>query len=209
MEVISHRGFWLKPEEKNTLRAFQHTVRSGFGTELDVRDHLGKMVISHDPVLSGADPLPFEAAISTFAETKLNLAINIKSDGLVPYLKPLLERVSFPWFVFDMSGPEQKRYIDAGFPVFTRHSDIEPNPICYESSVGVWLDDFAGGWISAAAIAMHLSAGKKVCVVSPELHKREPEPFWRELKRSDVVESSNLLLCSDYPDKAKQFFEIP
>ena len=48
MQFISHRGFWLKPEEQNTGIAFTRALKAGFGIETDLRDHQGNIVISHD-----------------------------------------------------------------------------------------------------------------------------------------------------------------
>lgn len=41
MKIISHRGFWHNPSEKNTEMAFCRSFELGFGTETDVRDSLG------------------------------------------------------------------------------------------------------------------------------------------------------------------------
>jgi nucleoside-diphosphate-sugar epimerase len=48
MNIISHRGFWLKDEEKNTIQAFERSFEFGFGTETDIRDYKGELVISYD-----------------------------------------------------------------------------------------------------------------------------------------------------------------
>ena len=48
MIIISHRGYWKCVDEKNTEIAFSRSFELDFGTETDVRDCLGKLVISHD-----------------------------------------------------------------------------------------------------------------------------------------------------------------
>ena len=48
MQVISHRGYWKTAAEKNTATAFARSFEMGFGTETDVRDLNGLLVISHD-----------------------------------------------------------------------------------------------------------------------------------------------------------------
>ena len=48
MIIISHRGYWIQPAEKNTEEAFSRSFERGMGTETDVRDHRGELVISHD-----------------------------------------------------------------------------------------------------------------------------------------------------------------
>ena len=52
IEVISHRGYWKTPEERNAPVAFERSFSLGFGTETDVRDcvrdGVSELVISHD-----------------------------------------------------------------------------------------------------------------------------------------------------------------
>ena len=48
MLILSHRGYWISPIEKNKDVAFNRSFSLGFGTETDVRDCAGKLVISHD-----------------------------------------------------------------------------------------------------------------------------------------------------------------
>ncbi len=48
MQVISHRGYWKSAAEKNTTTAFARSFALGYGTETDVRDLNGELVISHD-----------------------------------------------------------------------------------------------------------------------------------------------------------------
>ena len=48
MKILSHRGFWREVAEKNKLVAFDYSFSLGFGTETDVRDFGGELVISHD-----------------------------------------------------------------------------------------------------------------------------------------------------------------
>ena len=49
MLIISHRGYWGQNVNKNTKDAFKRSFNLGFGTETDIRDHDGTLVISHDP----------------------------------------------------------------------------------------------------------------------------------------------------------------
>lgn len=201
MKIISHRGFWLSADQKNSRPAFDHTIASGYGTETDVRDFDGRLVVSHDP--AGADAMLWSDLLDLFDGTGLPLAVNIKADGLSGLLKRCFAGRDQSWFAFDMSGPETVRYAQAGLPFYTRHSDVEPQPILYDKAAGVWLDDFGGGWIDAGHIAAHVAAGKAVCVVSPDLHGRDPAAFWETLR--GIV--GDVTLCTDFPDRAKDFFQ--
>ncbi len=48
MIILSHRGYWKSEEERNQEVAFHRSFDLGYGTETDIRDIQGKLVISHD-----------------------------------------------------------------------------------------------------------------------------------------------------------------
>lgn len=205
MRIISHRGFWTGPEEKNTMAAFRRSAARGFGTETDIRDLAGALVIAHDPPRGGE--LSLAETIDVFAPANLPLALNIKADGLAAMVAECCAARGFAnWFAFDMSVPEQIRYRHLGLPYFTRHSDAEPHPTCYDQAKGVWLDAFFGDWYGWNTIATHLGAGKTVCVVSPELHGRPHAEQWRMLRDEGAAGAEELILCTDLPDEARHFF---
>ncbi|SEG31397.1 hypothetical protein SAMN04488144_113146 [Methylobacterium sp. 190mf] len=196
MRIISHRGWWHQPDEKNTVPAFERTIAAGYGTETDVRDSAGRLVVSHDPPED--ESLPWEALLDLFSGTGLPLAVNVKADGIGPALARSFDGRDISWFAFDMSGPETVRYAGAGLPFYTRHSDVEPEPILYGAAQGVWLDGFRGDWFDRPVIERHLAAGKAVCVVSPELHGRDPRHVWDWL----LTMPGDITLCTDFPDRA-------
>ncbi|MCJ2087477.1 hypothetical protein MKK88_16025 [Methylobacterium sp. E-005] len=202
MRIISHRGWWHQPVEKNSALAFQRSVAASFGTETDVRDQVGRLVVSHDP--PHGDALPWEDLLDLFSGTGLPLAVNVKSDGLAPLLARAFEGRDIPWFAFDMSVPEMIRYARAGLPFYTRHSDVEAEPILYDAATGVWLDGFHGDWFEKSVIESHLAAGKAVCVVSPELHGRDPQKVWGWL----LAMPGDITLCTDFPDRASQMLRL-
>ena len=95
-------------------------------------------------------------------------------------------------------------YRAAGLVFFTRQSEYEKVPLLYEDATGIWLDSFINDdWINADLIQKHFDAGKKVCIVSPELHGRSPFELWKKIK---PVDSPNLFLCTDLFQKAEEFF---
>jgi hypothetical protein len=200
---LAHRGLWAAADERNTLAAFRGAFANGWGVELDVRDLDGALVISHDPPAAGA--LAFGAVVDAFVDAGCpgRIAVNVKSDGLEAMIADTLREVEpARWFAFDMSVPDTLRYARAGLPYFSRHSDVEPEPALYDGSSGVWLDDFAGGFVTQARIAAHLDAGKHVAVVSPELHGRDHAPAWREWRTWGVWSHPAIALCTDLPDHA-------
>lgn len=206
MKIISHRGYWKTDKEKNTLEAFSHSFDKGFGTETDIRDYKGQLVISHD--------IPDEKSIllSDFfrclGKRNLPLALNIKADGLKDLLIQEMKVFNISnAFVFDMSIPDQKFYYEQSVVrVYTRMSEQEKCPAFYEESDGVWLDSFFEHWYSEIEIEQILSDGKELCIVSPELHKRNHLEFWEKLKQSDISDSDKVILCTDFPEDAFSFF---
>jgi hypothetical protein len=207
MIILSHRGYWKAAKEKNALVAFERSFSLAFGTETDLRDRGGELVISHDP--ARVDALPAEAFFSAYRQhvQDLPLALNIKADGLQKLLAAaLLEYQIQNYFVFDMSVPDMISYIKTGLRVFTRQSDYEPNPVLYEQSQGVWVDGFNTDWVDEVAIEKHLKHGKQVCLVSPDLHGRPFGAFWEKLARMPVATSPDVMLCTDHPEEARKIF---
>lgn len=208
MEIISHRGFWLSSCEKNSKLAFQRSFENHFGTETDIRDFKGELVISHDM------PTSKEVSVDDFffiyLEQNLTstLALNIKSDGLTKALKSKIEAFGIQnYFCFDMSIPDTIHYLNEGLHFFTRHSEYEQDLPFYQDASGIWLDSFQSNWYSNELIENHiLGNNKRVCVVSSELHGRDHIPLWNQLLEISDLSSENLILCTDMPEEALIFF---
>lgn len=202
MNVISHRGYWKTPDEKNSTAAFRRSFELGFGTETDVRDLDGALVISHDMPTRGAMGMTEFLALTG---GQLPLALNIKSDGLAePLRKAMAAYDRSAWFVFDMSIPDMRMHLKAGNPVFTRISEVEQAPVWFDESEGVWLDQFDREWFDVDFLTSLLDTGKRVCVVSSELHRRDYSRLWKMLQ--PLAACDNLILCTDVPEKAQYFF---
>jgi glycerophosphoryl diester phosphodiesterase len=203
MIIISHRGYWLTATEKNTEVAFRRSFDLNFGTETDVRDLNGKLVISHD--MASGDAMSLDYFLEILDKRPLPLAINIKSDGISEILnKTMAAHDTVDWFVFDMSVPDMRSHLAIGNPVFTRMSEVEQNPVWLERASGVWLDSFNSEWYNMDQIVSLLANGKRVCVVSPELHGRNHLELWNELLK--ISNHKELLLCTDLPEEARDFF---
>lgn len=206
MEIISHRGYWTKEIAKNSSEAFENSFRLGFGTETDIRDVEGKLVISHDMPKGGE--MPFDEFIQLFASFKIDsvLALNIKADGLALAIKNVMSKYpSVNYFCFDMSVPDMRDYIANNIPLLTRKSEVELSPAFLIESSGIWLDSFFGNWFDEVEIENSLSEGKYVCVVSSELHKRDYKEQWRILK--SFSDREKLILCTDVPELAIEYFK--
>ncbi|NQU33604.1 MAG: hypothetical protein HQ521_10245 [Bacteroidetes bacterium] len=206
MIIISHRGYWIKPEEKNTIQSFNNTTKKGFGTETDIRDFDSELVISHD--IANKDNLRFNSILESFKNSNLLLALNIKADGLQNLLQQSINQYKISnYFVFDMAIPDTILYINMGFNVFCRQSEFEPYIPFYDEIKGIWLDSFKKTWYNSGLVNKHIINGKQVCIVSDELHKRDHLSQWQFLKSWSIIQNNNLILCTDYPEEAKLFFK--
>lgn len=209
MEIISHRGYWKSKLEKNTVTAFERSFTLGFGTETDIRDFDGELVISHD--IPNEDCMSFEHFLRLYKENMVRqgtLALNVKSDGLQEKAKVLLEKTGVDdYFFFDMSIPDMLGYINTGLKTFSRYSEYEGFNSLIHRVDGVWLDGFSYDLVDENLITFILSLNKKVCIVSPELHKRQHLSMWAKLKSYGVTKKTeNIILCTDLPEEAKEYF---
>ena len=181
-EIIAHRGWWKAENEK------------------DLRDIKGEIVISHN--MPRGNEMSFEDLLKLLDGRALTLALNIKADGMADEIKRLLEKYNVSnYFTFDMSIPEMVYQHKTGLNVFTGLSDIVPLPVMYEQAKGVWLDCFNSDWFGEVEIQNILNQDKKVCIVSPDLHKREYKSVWEKYKNMNGI-----MLCTDYPMEAEVYF---
>lgn len=206
MKVLSHRGYWKAPNEKNSETAFRRSFVMGIGTETDIRDRCGELVVSHDMPDSDAISLEELLKLTNISSdnSDITLALNIKADGLADSLQKIILRYPrVDSFVFDMAVPDMREYFSAGVPVFTRMSEVEQHPVWLDRAAGVWLDGFNSEWYSNKLIESILDMKKRVCVVSPELHGRPHGSLWDLLNKMD---HSDLMICTDYPEEAISYF---
>lgn len=208
MIVLSHRGYWLNPSERNSQTAFERSFSMGFGTETDIRDRNSQLVISHDMPDKSCIPLEQFFDIYKKYQVPLPLALNIKADGLQLELKRLLAEYDIDsYFVFDMAVPDGLLYTRQSMRTYTRQSEYETAPAYYELADGIWLDEFNEHWLTDEVITRHLDNGKSLCIVSPELHKRDNTQEWIHYKQlEDRIGRHHIMLCTDFPEKAQEFF---
>ena len=209
MIVLSHRGFWQEIQEKNFPIAFERSFSLGFGTETDIRDYKGELVISHD--IANGDCISIKEMFEIYNkyDNTLPLALNVKADGLQVKLKELLEEYNISnYFVFDMSVPDSLGYLKHNIKAFTRESEYEREPAFYNEACGIWLDEFQGHWITQEVIEKYIKNNKQICIVSPDLHNREYKKEWQHYKEIEKeLDIDSLMICTDYPQIAKKYFD--
>lgn len=204
MQIIAHRGFWKTSEEKNSLVALRRALEDGYGFETDIRDCAGKLLISHNP--PKGDEATLDEVLRIYQETGsiATLALNIKADGLQEMLKPVLEKYGVTnYFFFDMSVCDTILYVEQKQKFASRSSEFEPYLPFYKDSEVVWVDYFDGRTNIVDEVRKYITDGKMPCIVSPELHKLPYEAMWQMLKDNGLT---NIMLCTDVPDKAEEYF---
>lgn len=205
--ILAHRGHWKSEDEyeeleKNSPSAIKRASELGFGLETDIRDFLGRIAISHDPVVSsdfGIEELlclDFEGPV----------ALNIKSDGLIPIIKSTFNLIEpkFEYFFFDMSVPETVKYHSNNLPVASRISEIES--LTGGQGNFVWLDSFNSDWYTMQTDWLDILETCRIVIVSPELHSRTHTYTWKWIAQQ-MNRYENLYLCTDSPFEYFHFWE--
>jgi len=190
--IFAHRGLWDLPQEQNSSSALKNAFSLGFGVETDIRSFLGRVVISHDPILSPTDLSILEI------DSQNRFALNLKEDGLMTQLKAHHEQIEFSSsFLFDGSMPQMYKIWKMGLPHALRLSEYEQE-VPWESDY-LWIDGFeTDWWLKNPQIST--IASKSHCVfVSPELHGRNHQlafDWFAEMKSNQFFDFS---VCTDYP----------
>ena len=201
--IIAHRGYWKKAEEKNTFAALKKAIENGYGFETDFRDCKREILISHNPPVG--NEVTADKVLEMYHQfgSHATLALNIKADGLQDMMQQLLQKYEIKnYFFFDMSVCDTVLYAEKNMTIATRISEYEQETPFWHDSEFVWLDYFRKD-PTEEEILKYLNAGKKVCIVSPDLHNRDYNDCWYQLKK---IKCDNLYLCTDYPDEAKEYF---
>ena len=77
MIVLSHRGYWTNEQEKNKTVAFIRSFELAFGTETDIRDYKGELIISHNIADDNCISVRNFFEVYNQYDTSLPLALNI------------------------------------------------------------------------------------------------------------------------------------
>jgi len=196
MELISHR--------RNTIEELKATP-SEYGVEVDIRSQQGKLIIHHDPLVSGED---FEEWLKHYRHG--TLILNVKEEGLEARLIDLMKRY----------GVEDYFFLDQSFPFLIKWSKLGERRCAVRVSEfesietalalagkidWVWVDCFTRFPLSGDDAKRLQSAGFKLCLVSPELQGRPAETEMPQLaallrERAIQVEA----ICTKKPELWKE-----
>lgn len=208
--ILAHRGNWSTAADQNSYLSILSAIEAGYGIEIDLRDCDGEIVVSHDPPRS-KNNLNLRKLMSELKKKnrKQRIALNIKSDGLANLLINEINYNSIKIdnvFVFDMSFPDMLSYARLEFPYYNRLSEFEPQNNIIPGVRGYWVDNFSMNTSQVEMARQIVNQGLRAAVVSPELHGRDKEETWEEIKDSGLHKSSLFEICTDYPDQAYLYF---
>jgi hypothetical protein len=191
--IFAHRGLWTAEHEGNSETAFKKAIEYGFSVEVDVRSQNGNIVIQHDNREKISD-----FSFHDFFKYDLRVAINLKEDGLLPFISALkLELDRTASFVFDGSIPEMFQYKSVSIPHALRLSEFESE--CPWESDRIWVDCFEKEWFCFESLQLPRFQNKELIFVSPELHGRNPYDFWKLLLKYWESDKVLISLCTDLP----------
>ena len=210
--IIAHRGWWSHQSEQNTQSAIVGALERGYSVEIDLRDHQGELVISHD--VPTKPTLTWQALCQALMITKTDGAIfiNIKSDGLCRLLpKDLCHTMTHKLYFFDGAIPDLIHYVRSGLPYLARLSDYEPIACLAEQAQGLWIDTLGDQEPSVDQIKVNCQSHHCLCWVSSELHGQEPLLQWQQLRQAYIdglYRGHDCYLCTDLPQAAHTFFNL-
>lgn len=192
MKLISHR--------RNTISELLATD-SKYGVEVDIRSEGTRLIIHHDPCVSGES---FDDWINVYRHG--TLILNVKEEGLEARLISLMKSKGIDdYFFLDQSFPFLVKWSKAGeHRCAVRVSEYETvdTALTLAGKVDwVWVDCFTHFPLSEQNAIRLKGAGFKLCLVSPELQGRAAEieipKLISLLKDRNIVADA---VCTKRPD---------
>lgn len=173
MKIIAHR--------RNTLDEL-HATPTRYGVEVDIRSHGSELIIHHDPYVPGE---AFEPWIRSYRHG--TLILNIKEEGLE---KRLIDEMKIhgivDYFFLDQSFPFLIKWLREGerrcAVRVSQYESIATAMTLAGQLDWVWVDCFTQFPLIQDEAMILKKAGFKLCVVSPELHGRDPATEIPKLK---------------------------
>ncbi|MGC6411729.1 MAG: phosphatidylinositol-specific phospholipase C/glycerophosphodiester phosphodiesterase family protein [Candidatus Puniceispirillaceae bacterium] len=192
MQLIAHRI--------NSCKQLLDTPHN-LGVEVDIRSRGTELIIHHDPFEEGES---FDIWLREFNHK--TLILNVKEEGLEPYLIEKMQSVGIEdYFFLDQSFPFLIKYAAAtSGRSAVRFSEFESidTVLSLAGKVGwVWVDCFTRFPLKTDDAIALKEAGFKLCLVSPELQGREAVAGIKQM-RSDLngLRINADAVCTKRPD---------
>ena len=212
-QILAHRGIWKSKTEQNSIQALESALSEGFGIETDLRDFKNDLAVSHDPVRNHTSVNTFKYLAKKILDKKFSdicFALNIKADGLLSLFEKSFQDKLVDlenYFFFDMSIPDHVLYCRKKYRTLSRISEYENNLSIFKTNEGYWIDSFTARFDQIKEVEKIYKKDKIFVVVSSELHNRDPEELWFNLKKSRMHKQENVMVCTDYPHELLAFME--
>ena len=166
MIFIAHR--------RNTITDLESTPIE-YGVEIDIRSNNGKLIIQHDPLISGED---LEEWLTHYRHG--TLILNIKEEGLETPLIKLMDQYKITdYFFLDQSFPFLIKWANLGERrCSVRISEFESIETALALAGKIdwaWIDCFNYFPLTSKDAKLLHDSGFKLCLVSPELQGRSAE----------------------------------
>jgi len=177
--IINHRV--------NTIGKLQNTPHE-CGVEIDIRPYCDRLILHHDPFEEGID---FEDFLSNYEHSLL--VLNIKAEGIEEKVIELVEKHKIKdYFLLDVTPPFMFKLINKGIKkLAVRFSEFECIETCM-NLVGkvdwVFIDNLTHLPIKNDAFHI-LKEYFMLCVVSPELLKRDEVEETKDILRLNPVDA--------------------
>ena len=189
MLVINHRV--------NTIQKLKETPRE-FGIEVDIRTYNDKLVLHHDPFIIGED-------FAEFLEhyDHVLIILNVKCEGIEKKVIEMVENKGIKeYFLLDVTPPFMFKLINQGISkMAARFSEFESIETCMNLKgkiEWVFIDNLTHLPIENNSF-QKLREHFKLCVVSPELLKRDEVEETKEILRNNPVDA----ILTDNPQRWK------
>lgn len=148
-------------------------IDANFGVELDIRDNINGLYLSHDPFSTGQE---FESFLKNYHHGLIIL--NIKSERIEYRVLDALKKYHLEeYFFLDSSFPMLKKLSDEGERnLAIRFSELESLDTVIKMAgraSWVWVDCFSSFPLDRQTYDLFKSLGYKICIVSPELQGQD------------------------------------
>ncbi len=179
MKYIAHRI--------NTISELK-AIPKACGIEVDLRPWDDDIILEHDPFVKGE---LFEDLLKNFDHG--TIVLNIKSERIEYRVKELLRKYKIDdYFFLDSSIPMINQLSNEGEKkIAVRFSELEviDNLSIFKGRVDwVWVDCFTKFILTKEIEEKIHEMGFKICIVSPELQKREGELS----KHKNIIDSNEI-----------------
>lgn len=187
MIIINHRV--------NTIEKLQATPKE-CGVEIDLRAYNNRLILHHDPFCDGVD---FEEWIKHYKHNVLIL--NTKCEGIERRTKEIVEKAGITnYFFLDVTPPFMFKYIKEGWTkIAVRYSEFESIETCMnlaEKVDWVFVDNLTHLPTENNAFE-RLAKHFKICIVSPELLKRDEVEMTKKLLKEHPAHA----VLTDHPER--------